>query len=250
MALTLIADSLDELPEAVRKDAAQANGKFALAVPAGWSVEDTKGLKKALQDERGARSKAEQALASFEGIDDAKAAREALEKLRAGGLKSAADIDAFKASLEKKFGEDRAKLEGQVKAYRGQLESELVERAAIAAITAKGGGKSLRALLPLVKQATRVEHLADGKLRVTLVNEDGSPIVTKRSGSTDPMGVDEYVEVLRDAPDLKPLFDATSAGGSGAHSQGGGSARAANNTNQPLTGYGLLQRANEQSAHA
>lgn len=243
MAIMIVADSVDEIPEALRKDAAAANGKFTIAIPAGWAVEDVKGLKTALQAERGARQKAETSLAAFDGIDDAPAAKEALEKLRAGGLKSSKDIEEFKATVEKKFGDERAKLQAERDALRKSLESEVVEKAAIAALTAKGGGKSLRALLPLVKQAIRVEHAADGKLKVTLADDKGSPLVTRKSGSTDPMAIEEFVDTLRESADLKALFEASSAGGSGAHSQNGGSARTVPHDGKLLSPRELLMRA-------
>lgn len=71
MALELIVENLDSVPEAAKSMYVAHEGKFRLDV----NVEDTKGLKSALEKERQAAKDAKAELAKYSGID--------LEKLKA-----------------------------------------------------------------------------------------------------------------------------------------------------------------------
>lgn len=254
MVLLLTADTLDELPEALRGDAKKGqDGRMVTSLKDGWAIEDVQGLKRSLAEERAARKKADKTLADLGDFDlaDLPAAREALDAKKGGTLKSAKEIEDFKQALAAKSETERKKLQDESAGYRGQLEKLLVESAAVAAITKAGGGKSLRALLPLVKGAARVERTESGELRVGLVDEFGKPLITKKSGSNDPMEFEEFVGQLRDAADLKALFESQAAGGAGTNSQGGGSGRAATNVSGSASampsGEELLRRANART---
>lgn len=254
MVLLLTADTPDELPEALRADAKKGpDGRVVATLKDGWAVEDVQGLKRSLAEERAARKKFEKTVGELGDFDlaDLPSAREALEAKKAGTLKSAKDIDDFKQALAAKSEAERKKLIDEAAGYRAQLEKQLVESAAISAITKAGGGKSLRALLPLVKGAARVERGDNGELRVALVDDEGRPLITKKPGSNNPMEFGEYVEQLRDAADLKALFESQAAGGASTNSQGGGSGRAATNVSGSAgalpTGEELLRRANAKA---
>src|SRR3972149_6481488 len=69
MPLELIVDTLDAVPEALKDMYVASEGKFKLDVN---GIEDTKGLKSALEKERTAAKEAREALKKFEGIDPLK----------------------------------------------------------------------------------------------------------------------------------------------------------------------------------
>jgi len=228
MPLILQADKPEEIPEALRAGAKNVGGKIVVeALPDGWAVEDVGGLKKTVSEERAARKALEKAVKAFEGIDDPAAARDALEKVASGAVKSSKELDEAKKALEAKFANDRKGLDEASAKLQAQLQEVLVDRDATAAIAAAGG--NLKLLLPIVKAAAKVERDASGKLVVQLHDDGGKPLVTKKSGSADPMGFAEFVEGMKAVTDFRGAFAATGAGGTGSTSQHGGTARAGTN---------------------
>ena len=225
MAFRIVADKADELPEGLRAQAKQVDGKFVVdSLPEGWEIGDTVGLRKFLSEERTARKAAEKSLQAYEGIEDAAAAREALSQLKAGALKGSKEIDEFRKSLEAKVAADLAKKDATLGSLQGQLREQLVESAAQKAIAEAGG--SLKLLLPVVRSAVKAEVAADGRLQVVLVDETGKEMVSKVAGATGPMSIAEFVGTLRDTPDYKAAFAGSGTGGSGATHSTAGAVRA------------------------
>lgn len=265
MPITIIADQAEELAEPLRKNAKQgADGKWVVsALPDGWAIDDTGGLRKSLGSERAARKALAERLKEFgwvlsedgskwtEGIEPGKALS-ALEALKTGGLKSSKEIEDYKAEIAKQAEQLKATLGSERDRYRAQLEQTLVEQQAVALLAKHGGSKSLRALLPLVKAAARVEESADKTMRVSLYDEKGRQRFSQKQGANGaPMDLEEFVEELRGSQDLKALFEAKAAGGSGSTSQSRGSGSAGNTDSQTLSPRELIQRANEaQNARA
>lgn len=227
MPFRIVADKADELPEGLRAQAKQVDGKFVVeSLPEGWEVGDTVGLRLRLSEERTARKDAEKALVAFEGIEDAAAAREALQQLKAGALKGSKEIDDFRKQLEAKVAADLAKKDATLGSLQGQLREQLVESAAQKAIAEAGG--SLKLLLPVVRSAVKAEVAADGRLSVVLVDETGKEMVSKVAGATGPMSISEFVGTLRESSDYKAAFAGSGTGGSGATHSTAGAVRAAN----------------------
>lgn len=247
MPIRLVADSLNDIPEGLR-DAAKQEGQVYVVsqLKENWAIEDVGGLKRALSEVRGERDSLKKVASAFEGIDPSAAAeaREALEKLKAGTLKGSKEIDEFKAAVEKKFTEERTKLEGKLNARTAALRDRMI-RGELAPVVAKlGGGEAMDAILTLASQHVRIEEDADGNLKHSIVDASGKPRVTKKSGSSEPMGFDELIAEMRDASSTRGLFKAPAAGGSGGGSQTGGAGRAANPGQQLLSARELLDRAN------
>lgn len=242
MAFRIVADSPADLPEGLRSAAKTVDGKAVVeALPDGWGLEDVSGLKKTVSEERTARKALEKAVAQFEGIDDAAAAREALTQMRAGSLKSSKELDEFRKQLEAKVAADLAKKDSTVTALTQQLREQLVESEAVKAIAAAGGNAKL--LMPIVRQAVKAELGADGKFAVTLTDEQGQELISKAEGSARPMTLPEFVQQLRAQPEFKGAFAGSGTGGSGASSTAGGSGRAASQAGLP-TSKELFARAN------
>jgi len=223
MALQLVADSISDLPEALRETAKPDGTRYVAQIPQGWAVEDVGGLRKALSDERANRKAAEARVKTFDGIDDAEAARDALERLRSGALKGSKEVDEFKLALQAKVKADLDKLAAEKAALETQLAETLIDRDAATAIARHKGKPAL--LTPVLRQRIRLETNGDGRRHAVVLGEDSKPMVSRKAGSTAPMGVDEFVEMLRDDADFRSAFDASGAGGSGAAHTAGGSAR-------------------------
>lgn len=225
MAFRIIADKADDLPEGLRAHAKQEGDRWVVAsLPEGWEIGDTVGLRKFLSEERTARKAAEKSLAAYEGIDDAAAAREALQQLKAGALKGSKEIDEFRKSLEAKVAADLAKKDATLSSMQSQLREQLIESAAQKAIAEAGG--NLKLLLPVIRSAVKAEIAEDGRLAVSLVDEQGKELVSRVAGATGPMGIAEFVHTLRESADYKAAFAGSGIGGSGATHTAGGPARA------------------------
>lgn len=238
MVLRIVADSLDELPDGLRATAKQEGAAFVVAdMPDGWAIEDVAGLKSSVVTARKERDDAKKLAKAFEGIDPEKAgdARDALEKLAAGTLRGSKEIDEYKASLEAKFANDRSKSEVEKAALLDQVKHLQTTGELSPIIAAKGGGDAIDAILTLAAAHIRYEQDDHGALKASLVSKDGSPLVTKKAGSADPMGFEEFVEQMREAPATRGLFRASATGGSGGGSQTGGSGRTAGNGNVDIS---------------
>ena len=250
MPFRIVADSLEDLPEGLRPAAKNEGGKFIVAeLGQGWAIENVAGLRQALVEERETIGKLKAAVKAFDGIDPAAAseAREALEKLKAGQLKGSKEIEDYKASVEKKMAEERAKLEGKLNARTAALRERMI-RGELAPVVAKmGGGEAMDAILTLASQHVRIDEDDAGNLNHSIVDASGKPRLTKKSGSSSPMGFDELIAEMRDASSTRGLFQAPAAGGSGGSSQTGGSGRAANPGQQLLPTRELLNRGNATS---
>lgn len=219
---------LAKLPDAIKAEYVKgSDGNFVLSVTPenGFALENVSALRKALETERGSKSEFEKKLGAFGDLDPSKA-REALKKLAEWG-----DVDPGERA--KKIAEDRikeieAKLRGEVEAEKknasqilSQLEGALIDSTATAAL-AKAKGNA-RVLLPHVKQSVRMVKDANGNYVAKVVNSDGSPRITLKSGQTGDMTIEELVEGMRADNDYASCFEGSGATGGGTKPNGSGS---------------------------
>ncbi len=255
MPITIIADAAEELSEPLRKLAKQgADGKFVVSgLPDGFGIEDVKGLKGTLQKLRDENASERAAAKAFLDagltIEEAKAAAEALGKMKAGTLKSTADLDAWKAGVETKYADESKKAKDRETALLAQIHKRVIDGDATAAIVKAGGGDALRVLLPLVRaQAAVVEK--NGEHKAVIRDESGRVLMSKKSDNHDDMTIEEFVGTLREAADLKSLFKIQAAGGSGSASQPAGRGVTGQQT-EDLSGLSaaeLIARGNRKTA--
>jgi hypothetical protein len=228
MPIALVADSPDELPEALRATAKEQGGKWHVAaLPAGFGIENIQGLKSALADERTGRKTAEAMAKRWAELPedaDPSEVKKAFDALKAGTLKSSKDIEDYKAQLEGKMAAQiKAANEAKAKAD-AQLAKLLVDGQLTQALAAHGFGRNAALLTPLLREKISVEDSGDTK-RVVLKDEQGRVLISKKPGNNDPMDIAEFVAGLREQPEFKPLCETKATGGTGGASQGGGSAR-------------------------
>lgn len=250
MPLTITADKLDEIPEGLRESAKESQGKWVVsAMREGWAIEDISGLKKTLAEERKARKDYEAKLKDFEGIDDPHTALDALEKLRAGGLKSSKEIEEFKKALEAKVAKDLQTANAERDSYRGQAEQLLVDSQLRDALAKAGANALGMEYLPdrIKARHVKVERDQSGKLSVQLLDRDGKQMISGKAGSGDPMTFAEFVTGLKSDASNAAFFNGSGAGGAGASSQHAGGVRAAQSQGNNLSSRELLGRANSDT---
>ena len=159
MALKLTLDTLDGVDETIKPLYVEHDGKFKLAVD---GLEDTSGLKSALEKERKARREAEQRAKLALSDEEL----EEVERLRAEAAKAkGADeiVNQIKARHAKEL-EARTK---EAQAYRAHLEKTVLESTASKLLAEHKGNVGL--LMPHIQAALRVEE-ADGQFQVVPAN--------------------------------------------------------------------------------
>lgn len=254
MPITIVADSLEELAEPMRKVAQQKDGKFVVtALPEGFALEDVRGLKSTVQTLRQENKEKDAVLRSFldAGLtaEEAAKAADALSKSKAGTLKSSAELDAWKAQAEEKFKTDAQKLQDRLSKRTDRLRNELVRGKLAPIVAAKGGANAMDAILTLAERYIRVEETAEGDLIPIVVGTDGkTAALTKKSGSMEQMGFDELVDLMRESPQTKGLFEVKAAGGSGSASQPRGAGQAGNQDSSKLSAKDRIIRGHTANA--
>lgn len=164
------------------------------------------------RDHREARKAAEDKLAGFSGIDDPKAAREALETVKSLEGKTKADVEKVRAEVSKSY---ETKLAEELKARQTleqQLHRELIGGGvARSKFVAEKSALPADLLLPIVGQ-----HLVVENGQVVAKRADGS-VIYSRTNPGSPAGLDEALETLvSESPHRDHILKATQKNGSGA----------------------------------
>lgn len=159
MALKVTVPSLDDVSEDFRGLYVEKNGMFHLDVE---GMEDTSGLKSALEKERKARREAEQRAKLALSDEEL----EEFERLRAEAAKAKGAEDIVN-QLKARHAKELEAREKQVQVYRAHLEKTVLESTASKLLAEHKGNVGL--LMPHILAALRVEE-ADGQFQVVPVN--------------------------------------------------------------------------------
>jgi hypothetical protein len=218
MALRLVLDDLDGLPDDVAKEYVERDGKFYLdwVEADGLRVEDVGGLKTALEKERQLARESVARLKKYEGIDDPAAARDALRKV---GEMADWDPDkevsermkAREKQLLEQHQRDTRVLEDKLENAESQLERNLIIAAATEALQ-KAGGR-IHLMLPHVLGNVRMRRTDEGAYLAEVVDEGGTPRVGDSAGN--PMTIPQLVEEMRGRDEFTAGFDGTGQSGTG-----------------------------------
>lgn len=247
----IVADDASELGEQLRDNAKQVDGKWVVdGLPEGFAIENVKGLRSALQAERAQRKDLEGRLQPYvdAGLepDDLPTAAEALQKFKAGQLRSSDDIERYRAEIQKKATTEIEGLKTVLDKKNAALRAATIQQQLSRIIAAKGGQEAIDAIMTLAERRIQVNEDAEGNLVPVVVGDDGrTPALTKKAGSTDPMGLDELIDAMRDSPATRGLFKVQVAGGSGSNSQASGRPAASTDGALPSSRELILQ-ANEK----
>lgn len=215
MALQLVVESLESLPETVRPLYAQDGDKFRLQLD---GYEDPAGLKSALQKEREAAKQAQKQASAWAQLgktpEEIQQLVEAQRKAEEDKALKGGEWEKLKAQMLEQTAKEREKLETALKAKDSAIERYLIDAQATAAISEMKGVPAL--LLPHVKAAVKV--IEDGGEFVTrVIDAQGNPRVNAKG---EFLSIKDLVSEMRQSEIFGRAFEATGTSGSGA--QGGG----------------------------
>jgi len=238
MPLNIKLDTLDNLPEALhdlyeKRD----DGAFHLMPPDGFvsadDLEDTSGLKSALQKERDAARTAAQKVKALEGklagIDPDKY-KELLDKeadAETKRLEQAGEWTKMKEQMTVQHSADLQK-EREISArLTRQLETVQIDSKVIEAISKAGGNVEL--LKPHVRSRLL---LNTDDFSTTVLDTDGK--TPKVDGNGNPVNIDALISEMRKSDIYSGAFKASEQSGSGSEPSKGGSGANGNNGGKPL----------------
>jgi hypothetical protein len=216
MALDLIVDALDAVPEAFRPLYVQAGDKFKLDVS---GVEDTTGLKSALEAERKAAREASKQAAAWKSLgktpEEIQALVEAQAKAEQDRLTKAGDWDKLAKQMNDAHAQELNGLKATLETKDRALAKHLIDSAAVSAVAAAKGVPEL--LLPHIRSATKVIN-EDGDYAVRVVDATGNPRV---NGKGEFLTIRDLVAEMKQSEVFGRAFDGSGATGSGSPQQRG-----------------------------
>jgi hypothetical protein len=217
MALPLLVDDLDTVPEALRDNYKPADGgKFRLDLD---GYEDPAGLKSALDKERRAAKDASKKASAWETLgktpEEIQALLDAQAQAEHKRLSEAGEFDKLKSQMLEQHKSELAKKDSETKALRNRLEQHLVDAAGVAAISAADGSAEL--LLPHVKAKVKVIE-EGGDYAVRVVDPSGNPRVNAQG---EFLSIADLVSEMRQSDTFAPCFKAPSTTGGGAQQSNG-----------------------------
>ena len=204
------AEELAGLPEGIRGFYEEKDGSYVLNVD---GIEDTAGLKSALEKERKTAKELDKLVRQFQGLG--KSPEEIAELVKSqedaekAKLEQKGEWEKLKAQLLESHKKELATRDEAVQEMKGTLESYLVDAAATEAIAAAKGIPQL--LLPHVKSAVKVIE-EDGKYQVRVVGPDGSP---RMNAKGEFLGIKDFVSEMRESEVFSRAFEGTGTTGSG-----------------------------------
>lgn len=211
MALKIEVDSLDTIPEASRSLYMERDGKFRLDVE---GIEDTAGLKSALQKEREAAKTATKQAQQWQSLgktpDEISALVEASKKAEEEKLKGSGEWEKLKAQMLQQQNDALSKKDQQLAIKDKALTKYLVDAAAVTALAAAKGSAAL--LLPHIRSSVKVIEDGDD-YAVRVVDATGNPRV---NGKGEFLTITDLVSEMRQSDDYSRAFDASGITGSGA----------------------------------
>lgn len=217
MALNLVVDAIDQLDEPLRALYVEKDGKFHLDVA---GLEDTSGLKSALEAERNNARNATRQTAAWralgktpEEIKELLEARAATEEEKAT---KAGEWDKLKTQMNDKHALDLKAKDDAAGKMRTSLERYLVDAAATTAIAAAKGVPEL--LLPHVQRQVKVLE-EDGEFVARVVDAKGDLRV---DGKGEPMTISALIEEMKKNEIYGRAFEGSGASGGGMLPNGGG----------------------------
>lgn len=214
MTLKLTVDALDGVDEKFRDLYAKADdGKFRLKVD---GIEDTRGLKSALEKEREAAKEAKKYKdlgLTPEEIAELKAARDKSEEEKA---KAAGDFEGLRKKMTEQWDGEKKGLLAQIAALSESEHSAVVTNGLMAALTEASATKEgVELLSKQLRERAKIETV-DGKRVVKIFDEDGTPMLAGGKNAT-------FADLAAKAAEKWPsLFQATTKAGSGTQPNGAG----------------------------
>lgn len=211
--LKLTVDTLEGVPETVRDFYEERDGKFALKVD---GVEDTSGLKTALEKERKSAREHEKAAKAYRELglspDEIKALAEDRAKREREAAEKSGDFDKILGQHRDGWAKEKAALEAELTAAKTSERSAIIGNSVMTALSKAGATEEGIDLLP-DRLANRIKfETEDGVRVVKIMAADGE---TPMAGSGK-SGLATYDDLVKEAISKWPsLFKSSGAGGGG-----------------------------------
>lgn len=233
MALPVVVDSVDSLPEPIRAHYKPADGdlkgKYVLDAeehPSGYRLENTKVLRSALEFERQDKHKLRERLSAYGDLtpDQIREMNSTIEALKSNvpADKVQAMVQAELGTHHKKWESEKAKLQAHSDRLRSIVETSLIDATAKQALLAEGAEpKHVDLLVRALRDIARVDIPEKGDPQVWLKNEaDGRR--SSMNGAGD-MTIQEWVtsHAKKEYPALFTGGGATGGGRTGTGPGGG-----------------------------
>ena len=213
MALELIIDTLDASPEATRSLYVPFGEKFKLDVS---GLEDTSGLKSALDKERKTARELERQSTAWKSLgktpEEIQALVEAQTQAETDKLAKNGEWDKLRGQMNDKHAQELAAVTGKVADKDKALSKYLVDASATAAIAAAKGVPEL--LLPHVRASVKVIE-ENGDYAVRIIDANGNPRV---NGKGEFLSINDLVGEMRGSEIFGRAFEGSGATGGGSSS--------------------------------
>lgn len=221
MALKAVVDDLETVPETLRGEYTEKDGKFYLSIDDLDNHHGVAGLKTALNSERQLRARHEKQVKAWEKLG--KTAEEIDEMLRAQqerdekAAREKGDFDSILKQHQDKWAQEKASLEAEVNASRASERSAVVGERVLGALAKAGATEEGAELLP-DRLANRIKfETVDGKRVLKITQADGE---TPMAG-TGADGTATIDDLVKEAVTKYPSLFKGSGGGGGGMPPGG-----------------------------
>lgn len=241
MPLLMTVDSLDNVPAALHTEYTEKDGKFHLNVE---GLEDTGGLKSALETERTARKQLEKDVKAWKALGKTPAEiaelTSAAETAATEAAKKAGNFDAILQQHQTKWTGEKTTLETELAAARNSERNAIIETSVMGALTkAKATPEGIDLLTERLGKRIKFETV-DGKRQIHIMQADGeTPMIGSGAG-----GSATFDDLVKEAVKGYPsLFEGSGAGGGGKSPKDTGGSGGKTLTRSEFEKLGPLDRA-------
>lgn len=217
MALPLIVDSIDKIPDAIRGEYTEKDGKFHLNIDGEVpDANESAALRKALENSRRVEKELQKKIAKWEklGKSDEEIAEllQATEEAERKKMEADGDHQKILKQLQDKWEKERADLETELTAARTSERSAIIGTSVMSALTKAGATDEGIDLLP-DRLSGRIKYeTEDGKRVLKIMQADGE---TPMAGSGKD-GTATFDDLVKEAVTKWPsLFKGDGQSGSG-----------------------------------
>lgn len=216
MALAAVVDTIESVPEALRGEYAEKDGKFYLNLEGVDNHHAVGGLKSALTTERQANKALKELKTKYDSLGlsheeiETMIARDTEAATKA--LKAKGDVEGILKQHQEKWGKERATLENELNVAKASERSAIVGERVLGALAKANATQEGTDLLP-ERLAARIKfETVDGKRVLKILSDDGA---TPMAG-TGADGTATIDDLVKEAMTKYPsLFKGSGAGGGG-----------------------------------
>ncbi len=228
MPIAAVVDTIESVPEALRTEYTKADdGKFYLNLDGGDALPFVKGLKTALDTERGTNRATKDKIAAWERLGvSPDEIQERLDKERKKAEELEIKAGNFDGVLAKKLGDQKLEYDGKITTAEKQrvnalnVASNAIIRSDLGSALVKfnATAEGMKALPKLIGDRVKIDFDEEGSVSWKILDRDGKPMVGSR---TD--GLADYDDLVKDAmKEYASLFEGKGGGSGGPRKPGGG----------------------------